>query len=180
MCAANQGWFNHTRRLLIQCSCACQITALLGLFLKVPAIFNVFSNFSTMCLLDNLVDSAICVGMQLTSTWYQFKQWTKVNVKISQSNFIFQDCWGIFLLRQPCRTRSPQNASNCLGTKSFILKPSSLKFSQMFCLRIKCSNPYKVVFRTHIFNQTNGQIVLFSPKFPHFQHPSSGSWIQRS
>ena len=32
-------------------------------FHKLPAIFNVFSNFGTICLLDNLVDSAICGGL---------------------------------------------------------------------------------------------------------------------
>ena len=41
--------------------------ALNGLFLNVPAIFNVFSNFDTMCLLDNLADTAICGGLMMAS-----------------------------------------------------------------------------------------------------------------
>ena len=32
-----------------------------------PAIFNVFSNFGTMCLLDNLADSAICGGPDINA-----------------------------------------------------------------------------------------------------------------
>ena len=45
--------------------CACQIMALNCPFQNVPAIFNVFSNFGTMCLLDNLADSAICGGLSI-------------------------------------------------------------------------------------------------------------------
>ena len=32
-------------------------------FIRVPAIFNVFSNVGTMCLLDNLADTVICGGL---------------------------------------------------------------------------------------------------------------------
>ena len=46
--------------------------ALNGLFLKVPVIFSVILNVGTMCLLDNLADSAICGGLQ-TATPYQKK-----------------------------------------------------------------------------------------------------------
>ena len=52
--------------------CACQNTALNGLFLNVPAIFNVFSNFGTMCLLDNLADSAICGGLIIIMNHVKF------------------------------------------------------------------------------------------------------------
>ena len=45
-------------------NCACQIKAFNDLFLKVPAIFHVFLYFGTMCLLDNLADSAICGGLE--------------------------------------------------------------------------------------------------------------------
>ena len=37
-----------------------------------PAIFNVFSNFGTMCLPDNLVDSAICEGLMTVMDILEF------------------------------------------------------------------------------------------------------------
>ena len=53
--------------------------ALNGPFLNVPAIFNVFLDFGTMCLLDSLVDIAICGGLVLAKEDL-VPQWHHLNI----------------------------------------------------------------------------------------------------